>query len=62
MPQFPSQSVDPPPATAQPGEPRFLVQVADTCRVRHLADSTEQSDVSWVKRFILLHNKRHPAT
>ena len=63
MPQFPPRSMDPPPsapATAQPGEPRFLVQVAHACRVRHLAYSTEQSYVSWVKRFILFHNKRHP--
>lgn len=64
-PQFPPQSLNPPqssPETAQPGEPRFLVQVANACRVRHLAYSTEQSYVSWVKRFILFHNKRHPAT
>lgn len=63
MPQYPPRSVDPPPsspAITHPGEPRFLVQVAHACRVRHLAYSTEQSYVSWVKRFILFHNKRHP--
>ena len=40
MPQFPPRSVDSPPsppATAPPGEPRFLVQVAHACRLRHLA-------------------------
>ena len=63
MPQYPRRSVDPPPsspAIAQPGEPLFLVQVANACRLRHLAYSTEQSYVSWVKRFILFHNQRHP--
>jgi integron integrase len=49
--------------TARPGgshEPRFLDQVANACRVKHLAYRTEQSYVSWVKRFILFHGKRHP--
>jgi len=44
----------------RPTEPRFLEQVANACRVKHLAYRTEQSYVSWVKRFILFHNKRHP--
>ena len=61
MPQFPRQSSDPrQSATAQSGEPRFLDQVANACRVKHLAYRTEQSYVAWVKRFILFHNKRHP--
>ena len=34
--------------------------MANACRVKHLAYRTEQSYVSWVKRFILFHNKRHP--
>jgi len=42
------------------GEPRFLDQVANACRVKHLAYRTEQSYVAWVKRFILFHDKRHP--
>lgn len=42
------------------GEPRFLDQVANACRLKHLAYRTEQSYVGWVKRFILFHNKRHP--
>ncbi|MBA3570362.1 MAG: phage integrase N-terminal SAM-like domain-containing protein [Pyrinomonadaceae bacterium] len=52
-----------PPAAPQSqrfGEPRFLDQVAHACRVKHLAYRSEQSYVSWVKRFILFHNKRHP--
>jgi len=34
--------------------------VANACRLKHLANRTEQSSVAWVKRFILFHNKRHP--
>jgi site-specific recombinase XerD len=63
MPQFPPRPVDPPkssPAAAGSGEPRFLEQVANTCRVRRLAYRTEQSYVAWARRFILFHNKRHP--
>jgi len=41
------------------GEPRFLDQVANACRVKHLSYRTEQSYVAWVRRFILFHNKRH---
>ena len=44
----------------QSPEPRFLEQVANACRVKHLAYRTEQSYVSWVKRFILFYGKRHP--
>ncbi len=67
MPQS-SQSGFYPPQTApatrfqpKPGEPRFLDQVANACRVKHLAYRTEQAYVGWVKRFILFHNKRHPS-
>ena len=41
-------------------EPKFLEQVANACRVKHLAYRTEQSYVAWIRRFILFHNKRHP--
>lgn len=44
----------------QSNEPWFLEQVAHVCRVKRLAYRTEQSYVSWVKRFILFHDKRHP--
>jgi site-specific recombinase XerD len=63
MPQFPprpSYSSEIPTATPQPGEPRFLDQVANACRLRHLSYRTEQSYVGWVKRFILFQGKRHP--
>ena len=61
IPQFPQQSDHPRQSSpANAGEPRFLEQVANACRVKHLAYRTEQSYVAWVKRFILFHNKRHP--
>jgi hypothetical protein len=31
------------------------------CRLRHLSDRTEEAYVGWIRRFILFHNKRHPA-
>lgn len=58
MPPQPTGSNAAPSTTA--GAPRFLDQVANACRVKHLAYRTEQSYVSWVKRFILFHHKRHP--
>jgi len=67
MPQSSPSGFYPPqtaPATTfqpKPGEPRFLDQVANACRVKHLAYRTEQAYVGWVKRFILFHNKRHPS-
>jgi len=46
--------------SAQPGKPKLLDQVRQRCRVRHLAYSTEQSYVNWVKRFVFFHHVRHP--
>lgn len=63
MPQFPqpkSYPPGPPSTTPRQGEPRFLDQLANACRRRHLSYRTEQSYVAWVRRFILFHNKRHP--
>jgi hypothetical protein len=30
-------------------------------RLKHMSLRTEEAYVSWVKRFILLHDKRHPS-
>jgi hypothetical protein len=38
----------------------FLEQVRAAIRVRHYSISTEESYLFWVRRFILLHGKRHP--
>jgi integron integrase len=41
--------------------PRLLDRVRDKIRLKHYSIRTEQSYVQWVRRFILHHNKRHPA-
>ncbi len=41
-------------------KPKLLDQVRDELRVRHYSLRTEKSYTSWIKRFILFHNKRHP--
>ena len=44
----------------QPGQPKLLYRVRARCRLRHLAINTENTDVAWIRRYILFHNKRHP--
>ena len=46
---------------AQSLEPRLLDRVRALLRVRHYALRTEECYVQWIMRFILFHNKRHPA-
>ena len=47
---------------AQPAtRPKLLDQVRDAIRTRHYSYRTEEAYVGWIKRFILLHHKRHPA-
>jgi integron integrase len=40
--------------------PRLLDQVRTVIRVKHFSLSTERAYVSWIRRFILFHHKRHP--
>lgn len=46
---------------AQKKQSPFLEQVRDAIRVRHYSIRTEQAYLDWIRRFILFHNKRHPA-
>jgi integron integrase len=39
---------------------RLLDQMRAVLRLKHLSLRTEEAYVSWVKRFILFHDKRHP--
>ena len=39
---------------------KLLDQIRDAIRRKHYAYRTEKSYVSWIKRFILFHDKRHP--
>jgi integron integrase len=45
-----------------PQPPKLLDQVRDALRARHYPAHAEEACVAWLTRFILFHNKRHPAT
>jgi hypothetical protein len=47
--------------TTSPKPKKLLDQLRDTIRIKHYSYSTEKTYVHWVKRYILFHNKRHPA-
>ena len=40
---------------------KLLEDVRDTLRVRHYSYRTEKSYIYWIRKFILFHQKRHPA-
>ena len=40
---------------------KLLDQVRDRVRLKHYSLRTEQAYVGWIKRYIIFHNKRHPA-
>ena len=42
--------------------PRLLDQVRDVIRCKHYSIRTEQTYLDWIKRYILFHNKQHPAS
>ena len=39
---------------------KLLDQVRDVVRLKHYSIRTEQSYVSWTKRYVLFHDKKHP--
>ncbi|MDR3413799.1 MAG: integron integrase [Formivibrio sp.] len=41
--------------------PRLLDQARDRLRLKHYSLRTEQAYLGWIKRYIIFHNKRHPA-
>jgi hypothetical protein len=43
------------------GKQKLLHEVRSVLRTRHLSLRTEEAYVQWIRRFILFHNKRHPA-
>jgi integron integrase len=47
------------PAAPRPGQ--LLESLRAALRVRHRSRRTEKTYVEWVRRFILFHDKRHPA-
>lgn len=42
-------------------EKNLLDRARDLVRVKHYSIRTEETDLHWMKEFILYHNKRHPA-
>ena len=42
--------------------PRLLDRLREAIRVRLYSIRTEEAYVDWSRRFILFHNKRHPAS
>ena len=49
------------PSGATPPKPRLLDQVRNKIRFKHYSIRTEQAYVDWIRRYILFHDKRHPA-
>ncbi len=39
---------------------KLLEQVRETIRLKHYSIRTEQAHASWIRRYFLFHNKRHP--
>ena len=54
----PSRKRNMKPTTAPPQ--KLLDQVREILHLKHYSRSTEKTYLSWIKRFILFHNKRHP--
>jgi len=44
-----------------PEQPKLLDQVRERIRTLHYSIRTEEAYVEWIRRFILFHQKRHPA-
>ena len=45
---------------ADQATPRLYDAVVEAVRVRHYSRRTEEAYTSWIKQFILFHNKKHP--
>ena len=41
---------------------KLLMLVREAVRRRHMSGRTEESYVSWIKRYIYFYGRRHPAT
>lgn len=52
----------PAPLPQRPEKPKkFLDQIRDHMRSKHYSYRTEKTYIFWIKRYILFHNKQHPA-
>jgi site-specific recombinase XerD len=50
-----------PAPAASAGKPRLLDEVRAAARAAHHTTRAEEAFVQWIRRFILFHDKRHPA-
>ena len=41
-------------------KPRLLDQVRSVIRTRHYSRRTESAYTSWIRQYLLFHDKRHP--
>ncbi|RLD05485.1 MAG: integron integrase [Chloroflexota bacterium] len=48
--------------TSKPRPKKLLEELSAQLRTRHYALSTEKTYTSWVRKYILFHDKRHPKT
>jgi integron integrase len=48
-------------AHSRAGQPKLLDRVRAAIRARHYSLRTEEAYAGWIRRFILFHQKRHPA-
>ena len=48
-------------APNHPPEPKLLDRVRESVRVRHYSRRTEEAYVTWIRRFIVFHGKKHPS-
>jgi integrase len=46
---------------SDPPKPRLLDRVRQAISARHYSRRTEKAYVHWIKRYIVVHGKRHPA-
>lgn len=44
------------------GKPRLLQQVRMAIRARQLSPRTEEAYIGWIRRYVIFHGRRHPAT
>jgi integron integrase len=49
------------PPSVESREPKLLDRVRAAVRVRHYSRRTEEAYVTWIRRFIVFHGKRHPS-
>jgi integrase len=56
-----SATTQPPSAALAPPKAKLLDQLRMAIRALHYSLKTEEAYAHWVRRYILFHNKRHPA-